>query len=137
MLSSIFSCSFDRRIMRAAASFHVLRGRRAGWASRREADSELQSAWASRVRCRAGMAFTARVGEAGRGAGGERRGYVGLAHAGAVQGTCGEKLAGRGAGKSDSQEPGPLAEDLSDRGRNAARQGTGMAEYVHADQESG
>ena len=43
----------------------------------------------------------------------------------------------RRAGESGSQEPNSLAEKLSDRSRQAARQRTGLAQYLHADQEPG
>ena len=61
----------------------------------------------------------------------------GLRIAGAVEGTRGERPARGGAGESDSQGPSPLAEDISDRSGDAARQRTGLAEHLHAHQESG
>src|SRR5690349_8122433 len=83
------------------------------------------------------MEISSGTGEAGRGSGRERRSYVWFAYAGAVQRTRGERSARRGAGESDPQEPRPLAEDLPDRSWNAARQGTGLAEHLHAHQEPG
>ncbi len=89
------------------------------------------------VRCRTGMALAPGIREAGRGAGRERGSHLGLADAGAIQGACGKESARRGAREPDPQEPRPLAEDLSDRGGNAPRQGTGLAEYLYAYQEPG
>src|SRR5258708_34632709 len=83
------------------------------------------------------MALAAGIREAGRDTGRERRSHVKLADAGEVQGTRGEKPAWRGARESDPQESCSLVEDLSHRGWYAARQGTRVAQYLHADQEPG
>ena len=46
-------------------------------------------------------------------------------------------LQGAGARKSNSQEPDSLAQELPHRSRDEARQRTGLAQYLHSDQEPG
>src|SRR5579863_375192 len=83
------------------------------------------------------MAGAARVCEAGGAEGGKRRGDGGAAAAGTAEGACVERSERGGAGESGSQEPGALAADVSDRGREETGERIGLGQHVYADQEPG
>src|ERR1700686_3079488 len=83
------------------------------------------------------MASPARTGGVGGSAGGRAGSHRGIKEAGAGERACGERAEWAGAGKPNSQEPGSLVEELSYGRRHPAREGVGLAEYLHVNQEPG